>query len=137
MSTLTRRQVLVRAACAAPVLAVAPSRAFVADAAPLPPLMPALAAKAVFEAYGVNTHFSFLQPTSVWANTDAAAQWVLDLGAGAVLQTLPLTNHGRAAVKRAMDRLGAAGVRWCCPMVGLADATTLANARTTVNKQLD
>ncbi len=137
MSSLTRRQVLVGAALAAPGLALSPSRTSVANAAALPPLVPALAAKAVYESYGINTHFSFLQPTSVWANTDAAAQWILDLRAGAVRQKLTLTTHGRAAIKQAMDKVATAGVRWCCPIVALADAGTLADARTTVNNQLD
>lgn len=50
---------------------------------------------------------------STWANTDVAIEWLLSLLLGAVRQSLPRTDHGRATVKRAMDRLGATGVRWC------------------------
>jgi len=98
--------------------------------------MAAIAAKTAHDSYGTNTHFSFLS-NSVWANTDAATQWALNLGVGAVRQALPRTEHGRAAVKRAMDRLGSVGVRWCCPILDWTDASSLDAARAAVNAQLD
>jgi len=135
MPALTRRQLLLQAAYLAPIIALTtPGHALTAPPA-RPPLAPALPARTAFDAYGMNTHFSFLR--SVWASTDAAAQWVLSLGVGAVRQSLPRTAHGRDAVKRGMDQLGLAGIRWCCPVLVIDDAATLDAARTAVNSQLD
>lgn len=101
-----------------------------------PPLVPAIAARSAFDSYGINTHFSFMSQ-STWANTDVAIEWLLSLRVGAVRQSLPRTDHGRATVKRAMDRLGATGVRWCCPVMAPSDAPNLEAARAAVNAQLD
>jgi len=95
-----------------------------------------MSAKAAFDSYGMNCHLSFLSE-SVWANTDAAVRWLLDLGVGAVRQYLPSTEHGRAALKQAMDRLGDTGVRWCCPTLVAEDVRSLDAARSAVNGQLD
>ncbi len=135
MPALTRRQLLLRAAWTAPVLALNPSRALSAPPPASPPLLPALAAKAAFDSYGMNCHFSFLQ--SVWTNTDSAVQWLLDLKVGSVRQSLPRSPQGRDAVKRAINGLAVGGVRWCCPTLVLADASSLVAARAAVNEQLD
>ncbi|MDQ4037963.1 MAG: hypothetical protein M3313_06365 [Actinomycetota bacterium] len=102
-----------------------------AEAAQVSPVLPA---RAVYDSYGINTHFSFIGDTSTWANTDAAVSWVQRLGVGAVRQYLPRTSWGRDAVKRAMDALG---VRWCCPTLTLDDFASLNGARAMVNEQLD
>lgn len=132
MSGLRRRQLLVRAAYLAPIIVLSPSHA---SAAPRPPLVAAISAKAAFDSYGINCHFSFLSD-STWGNTDSGTQWLERLGAGAVRQALPRSPHGRVAVKSAMDRLGARGVRWCCPVLGSADTGSLDTARAAVNSQL-
>ncbi len=134
MSSLTRRQLLVRAAYAAPLALLTGSAAVSCQSLTLPtqPLAPT-----AFPAYGINTHLSFLGDSSVWANTDAAVGWLLDLGVGAVRQLLPRTTHGRAAVKKGMNALAAAGVRWCCPSLVAGDVRSLNGARRVVNEQLD
>lgn len=132
---LTRRQLLLRAALTAPVIALNPTHAFASAPLARPPLVTASAAKSAFDSYGVNCHFSFLQ--SVWSNTDSAVQWLLDLKVGAVRQSLPRSPQGRDAVKRAINGLAIGGVRWCCPTLVMADATSLAAARVAVNEQLD
>lgn len=98
--------------------------------------MPALPARAAFDSYGMNCHFSFLG-ASVWANTDAGVQELLGLGVGAVRQFLPRTRHGRDAVQQAMDQLSASRVRWSCDVLTPQDTTSLEVARALVNEQLD
>jgi len=133
MSGRTRRQLLLSTALAAPIITLSANQAWAAPSRP--PVVPARAAGTAFGSYGVNCHVSFLQ--SAWVNTDAAVAWLLDLGAGAVRQALPRSAQGREAVKRAMDQLGATGVRWCCPVLLLGDAPSLLGARAAVNGQLD
>lgn len=136
MRDLTRRELLRRAAYAAPIIALGASRG---DAAPhasgRPAAMAAMPARAAFDSYGINCHLSYLSG-SVWANTDAALQWLSELGVGAARQYLPRTGFGRDRVKLAMSRLSVMGLRWCCPVLVAADATSLDAARAAVNEQL-
>ncbi|MGI8652713.1 MAG: hypothetical protein ACR2I7_07960 [Geodermatophilaceae bacterium] len=133
MTELTRRQLLRRAAYVAPILVVTAGGVAYRQGRtfdPVPPMPP----RAVFDSYGINTHFSYLGDTATWANTDAAVDWLQELGVGAVRQFLPSTRPGRAAVKKAMDALG---VRWCCPILTLGDFTSLDAARAVVIERLD
>ncbi|MDQ4040057.1 MAG: hypothetical protein M3313_17345 [Actinomycetota bacterium] len=125
---------MLRATSLAPLIALSPGYAHAAPQRPA--LIPATTARSAFDCYGINTHFSFLS-NSVWVNTDAAVQWLQRLGVGAVRQALPRSPHGREAVKSAMDRLGSAGIRWCCPVLVSSDAGSLDSARAAVNFQLD
>jgi len=134
MVSLTRRQLLIRAAYVAPIALLTGGATASCQGLQLPPRSPSQPA---FAWYGINTHLSFLGEGAVWANTDAAVEWLLDLGVGAVRQYLPRTTHGRAAVQQGMKLLGAAGVRWSCPVLELEDVTTLNRARRVVNEQLD
>lgn len=133
MSALTRRQLLLGAACLAPSMALRTGRA---EAAQRPPLVSAMAAKRAFESYGMNCHLTHLTDSS-WQHTDAAVDRVLELGVGAVRQYLPRNTYHRDALKAAMDRPLATRVQWCCPVIQIEDATSLAQARRLVNDQLD
>ncbi len=152
MSGLTRRQLLSGAVGLVPIIALSPSPAYAVPHPPLPPwppwqppqppepgqppVMTLMSARAAFDSYGMNCHLSFFSE-SVWENTDAAVQWLQELGVGAVRQYLPTTDHGRAAVKAAMNRLGETEVRWCCPTIFAEDIRSLDAARAVVNGQLD
>ncbi|MGI8651346.1 MAG: hypothetical protein ACR2I7_00955 [Geodermatophilaceae bacterium] len=136
MPDLTRRQLLLGATAMAPFSWLRPGTALAALEGKDLPLVPAMPARAAFDSYGMNCHLSFLGSPS-WGNTDAALRWLLELGVGAVRQYLPRTDHGRAVVRRAMDRLTASGVRWCAPILLSQDVTSLDAARSVVNEQLD
>ncbi len=136
MPDLTRRQLMLGAAAMAPFSSLRPGTALAALEGKDLPLVPAMPARAAFDSYGMNCHLSFLGSPS-WGNSDAALRWLLELGVGAVRQYLPRTDHGRAVVRRAMDRLTASGVRWCAPILLSQDVTSLDAARSVVNEQLD
>ncbi len=133
MTELTRRQLLRRAVYVAPIFVITAGGVAYRQGRtfdPVPPMPP----RAVFDSYGINTHFSYLGDTATWADTVAAVEWLQELGVGAVRQYLPRSTQGRATVKKALDALG---VRWCCPTLTLGDFTTLEGARVVVNEQLD
>ena len=134
MVTLTRRQLLLRAAYLGPLAAL--TAGAVASCGGFPPA-PSPQARSAFISYGINTHLSFLGDSAVWANTDAAVEWLLDLGVGAVRQSLPRTSRGRGSVRKGMNALGEEGVRWCCPILSTGEITSLNGARRMVNEQLD